>query len=205
MTILPKKKPVKDKDGETSELSPHSPPTVEVSNRAINTRSRPGTTSPTRWLQRQNETPYDDYENHPTTSHNKRRHRSSPHRTVRKHRGECHNIGHRERERTHRDRTHSTNSTTHKLNVDNVLPHSPELDNLLGHVPPVSSPHRDIKLDSELPAIEESGNNSEDEYNTILPTQFNFPGCEKARNFDEVSISSQGTYIYIYSYRHTRQ
>ena len=195
MTILPKKKPGKEKvDSENTEHSPHSPPSVDVNTRNVG-RGRTGS--------RQPETSTDEYDLHPTTSHNKRRHRSSPHRTFRKLRGDCHNLGHRDRDShghashrpsKHRDRALGLASTNLSHSVDAVLPISPQLDNMniLSHLPGgagTSPSHLDIKLDSlELPPIEESGNNSEDEYSPMLPTEFNFPGCEKARNFDEVCI-----------------
>ena len=184
MTILPKKKPGKDKvDNDNAEHSPHSPPTGDVNNRNAG-RSRVGA--------RQHEPPTDEYDIHPTTSHNKRRHRSSPHRTFRKLRGDGHNLAHRDRPSKHRDRTSTTTSHNHGVENINILPISPQLDNIniLSHLPGgagTSPSHRDLKRDSlELPAIEETGNNSEDEYSPMLPTEFNFPGCEKARNFDEV-------------------
>ena len=109
MTILPKKKPAKDKsDPENSEHSscsesrhnhPHShshshshyhhPSTSETRHE----KGARGRTSPTRWLPapREEKHPAHDpggsFDSHDNSScHNKRRHRSSPHRTARKHR-----------------------------------------------------------------------------------------------------------------------
>lgn len=89
MTILPKKKPTKDKnDPENAEHGHHSSSNEKVG------RSR---SSPTRWLPASTSfddkrdpggggSPYDGHHDGSGSSHNKRRHRSSPHRNARKHR-----------------------------------------------------------------------------------------------------------------------
>ncbi|CAE1306993.1 OTUD5 [Acanthosepion pharaonis] len=89
MTILPKKKPTKDKnDPENTDHSHHSSANESRHEKVGRSRS-----SPTRWLPAS--TSFDDkrdsggssYDGHDSSSnHNKRRHRSSPHRNVRKHR-----------------------------------------------------------------------------------------------------------------------
>ncbi|KAL5014916.1 hypothetical protein ScPMuIL_009186 [Solemya velum] len=104
MTILPKKKPSKDKnDPETSDHShghSHHQPSEGRHEKASRSRN-----SPTRWLPT---TQRDDkLANHDpggtsdkcNSSHNKRRHRSSPHRNSRKYRG-------------HVSATHSSHSAT---------------------------------------------------------------------------------------------
>ena len=102
MTILPKKKPTKDKNegessdhqmGHTTHSHQHHQSATD-SRHEKTTRSR---NSPTRWLpttSRDEKLASHDpgggnFEGHESsTSHNKRRHRSSPHRShVRKHRG----------------------------------------------------------------------------------------------------------------------
>ncbi|XP_041349788.1 OTU domain-containing protein 5-like [Gigantopelta aegis] len=109
MTILPKKKPAKDKsDPENSEHSscsesrhnhPHSHSHSHshyhhsTTSESRHEKGARGRTSPTRWLPppREEKLPthdpggtFDSHDN--SSSHNKRRHRSSPHRTARKHR-----------------------------------------------------------------------------------------------------------------------
>ena len=97
MTILPKKKTTKDKnDAEPTEhAKTHHPTPAETRHEKVN-RAR---TSPTRWLPttpREETQPVLDPGGSfepldSTSSHNvnKRRHRSSPHRSGRKHRGHC--------------------------------------------------------------------------------------------------------------------
>lgn len=93
MTILPKKKTTKEKnETETTEHQKgHHPSTSETRHEKVN-RAR---NSPTRWLpstsredKHSGHDPGGSFEGHETqANHNKRRHRSSPHRSVRKHRG----------------------------------------------------------------------------------------------------------------------
>lgn len=92
MTILPKKKPTKDKN--ESESTDHS--SMGHTHSASETRhEKPtrGRNSPTRWLPSTSrdelltgQDPGGTYEGFDPSTSNKRRHRSSPHRSVRKHR-----------------------------------------------------------------------------------------------------------------------
>ncbi|XP_064633331.1 OTU domain-containing protein 5-B-like isoform X2 [Lineus longissimus] len=153
MTILPKKKVSKEKnEKETQELPPHPPhhashthsthPPGPVETRHERVPHVPRSrTSPPRW----GVTPpiddsgqFEDYENHEsatTSSHNKRRHRSSPHRNVRKH-------------RTHSSALGSAAAAA-----------------TLGAAPPVASTSTTEDVDMvELEGQSQSGQNSEDEY-----------------------------------------
>ena len=92
MTILPKKKPTKDKnETETTDHSSMGHPHTSTDNR--HDKSNRGRNSPTRWLPSTSrdelltgQDPGGSYEGFDGSNGNKRRHRSSPHRSVRKHR-----------------------------------------------------------------------------------------------------------------------
>lgn len=98
MTILPKKKTTKDKNDPESTDHTHHPSTSDSRHEKVN-RSR---NSPTRWLpstsREEKITGHDPGGNfdglETPANHNKRRHRSSPHRGVRKHRGHSSSTSH---------------------------------------------------------------------------------------------------------------
>ncbi|KAJ8301676.1 hypothetical protein KUTeg_020663 [Tegillarca granosa] len=98
MTILPKKKTTKDKNDPESTDHTHHPSTSDSRHEKVN-RSR---NSPTRWLpttsREEKITGHDPGGNfdglETPANHNKRRHRSSPHRGVRKHRGHSSSSSH---------------------------------------------------------------------------------------------------------------
>ena len=96
MTILPKKKQTKEKNDSESVSDPHSSGHSSTNDPSRATRR---TTSPPRWIppnSREDRLPghesanrryQEDYGSHDGgANHNKRRHRSSPHRSFRKHR-----------------------------------------------------------------------------------------------------------------------
>ena len=158
MTILPKKKQQKDKNESENRDAPRSPP---GDTRLGHVSRRQGNASPTRWNNASqidvdlNIDPggrFEDVHTHELNQNHKKRHRSSPHRTSRKHR-HCSHQTHADRQSSRQDR-----QNTLPLWVD------PTPGTSHANLSPLShTTHLAYTGSSQDP---EGGYNSEDEYSS---------------------------------------